>query len=76
MKDYSVLLLYPDDMNQGGQETYYEFVVAHDPAEAIKIAREHAVTDNFMEPDEAEDFFVLLVIEGHHTDINPERFGG
>ena len=38
-KPYSVLLLYPQDVNDGGTETYYAFVEAPDAIEAVAVAR-------------------------------------
>ena len=35
MKPYSVLLLYPDWVNESGTDTYYTFVEAADPCAAI-----------------------------------------
>ena len=43
-KPYSVLLLYPDDVNDSGTETYYTFVEAPDAIEAVAAARREAVT--------------------------------
>src|SRR5271170_7738880 len=44
MKPYSVLLLYPDYANDSGTETYYAFVEALDPIEAVTLVRQQAVT--------------------------------
>lgn len=38
-KLYSVLLLYPDFVNDGGTETYYAFVKARSPLEAVAKAQ-------------------------------------
>jgi hypothetical protein len=67
-KPYSVLLLYPADANDGGAETYYAFVEAPDPSEAVALARREAVAANECLPFEPEEFASLLVTEGHHAD--------
>ncbi len=65
-KPYSVLLLYPDDQNDSGTETYYEFVTASDPIEAVAQAqRQAAAAQDGVEID-PEDFAPLLVTQGHH----------
>lgn len=67
-KPYSVLLLYPDHVNDDGTETYYDFVEAIDPIAAIAEARRHALaTNEWTEEDvDPDDFVPLLVTEGHH----------
>ncbi len=67
-KPYSVLLLYPADVNDGGVETYYAFVEAPDPIAAVALARRQAVTANECLEFEPEEFASLLVTEGHHAD--------
>jgi hypothetical protein len=67
-KPYSVLLLYPADANDGGAETYYAFVEAPDPSEAVALARRQAVAANECLPFEPDEFASLLVTEGHHAD--------
>ena len=67
-KPYSVLLLYPADANDGGAETYYAFVEAPDPIEAVALARREAVAANECLEFEPEEFASLLVTEGHHAD--------
>jgi hypothetical protein len=65
---YSVLLLYPDDVNDDGAETYYAWVEAPDPVAAVAEARRRALaTNEWTEEDVDPDGFIpLLVIEGHH----------
>ncbi len=67
-KPYSVLLLYPDHVNDDGTETYYDFVEATDPIAAVAEARRHALaTNEWTEEDfDPDDFVPLLVTEGHH----------
>ncbi len=65
-KPYSVLLLYPDYANDGGKETFYAFVKARDPIEAVLLAQRRALAVNEWEETEPEDFAPLLVTEGHH----------
>ena len=64
-KPYSVLLLYPEYADDTGYETYYAFVEAVDPTEAVTGARREAAEQN-AEIDDPTDFHPLLVIEGHH----------
>ena len=42
-KPYSVLLLYPDYVNDDGTETFYAFVEAPDPIAAVAMAQRQAV---------------------------------
>jgi hypothetical protein len=65
---YSVLLLYPDYASrQYGEETYYAFVTAADPIEAVANAQAQAVAaQEGVEIDDPEDFAPLLVTLGHH----------
>jgi hypothetical protein len=68
-KPYSVLLLYPDDVNDSGTETYYAFVEAPDAIEAVAVARREAVAAQVEGVEyEPDDFAPLLVIAGHHFD--------
>jgi len=63
---YSVLLLYPDYAGDFGRQTYYAFVVAADPIDAVAIAqREAAEAQDGLEIDDPTDFYPLLVTEGH-----------
>jgi hypothetical protein len=65
-RPYSVLLLYPDYANDGGDETYYAWVEAPDPVEAVTVARRQALAaqEGLIFP--PDDFTPLLVTEGHH----------
>jgi len=65
-KTYSVLLLYPDYANDSGIETYYTFVEAVDPIEAVALAQRQAVTAQECMDGDPEDFAPLLVTPGHH----------
>jgi len=65
-KPYSVLLLYPDYANDTGTETYYAFVEALDPIEAVAAAQREAVTAQDGVSIESEDFAPLLVTPGHN----------
>jgi hypothetical protein len=66
-KPYSVLLLYPDHVNDGGNETYYAWVEAPEPVAAVAEARRQALATNewTAEDVDAADFVPLLVTEGH-----------
>lgn len=70
IRPYSVLLLYRDYANDGGNETYYAWVKAPDPITAIADAQRQAqeanewdIPENYADPN---DFVPLLVTEGHH----------
>jgi hypothetical protein len=65
-KPYSVLLLYPDDANDGGKETYYAWVQAANPIAAIADAQRKALATNEWTDRDPADFVPLLVTEGHH----------
>jgi hypothetical protein len=65
-KPYSVLLLYPDYANDSGTETYYAFVEALDPIEAVATAQLEAVTAQDGADGDPEDFAPLLVTPGHN----------
>ena len=69
LKSYSVLLLYPDYyLNDfGSTKTYYTFVEAPDPIEAVAVAQRQAATTQIVEIDDPTDFAPLLVTEGHHA---------
>ena len=72
MKKYTVILLYPDYLAKNyGQETYMTSVEAETPVQAVAAARAEVGSDEA--PEERNDFFVIAVIEGEHSDINPER---
>lgn len=64
-KPYSVLLLYPDYANDGGTETYYAFVAASDPLEAVALAQRQAAAAQEGVDIEPDDFAPLLVTQGH-----------
>ena len=66
LKPYSVLLLYPDYANDSGTETFYAFVEAPDPIEAVAVAQRQAAAAQSVgyEPD---GFAPLLVTQGHHV---------
>lgn len=63
---YSVLLLYPDDANDSGVETYYAFVNAPCPATAVDAAQRQASAAQQAGGIEPEAFVPLLVTRGHH----------
>ena len=66
---YSVLLLYPDEIADAyGQETYYTFVTAGTPREALEKARRRCM-DNNLEIENPEDLFCSLIIHGHKHDM-------
>jgi hypothetical protein len=65
-KPYSVLLRYPDDANDGGNETYYIWVQASNPTAAVADAQREALATNEWTDRDPADFVPLLVTEGHH----------
>lgn len=70
MQKYTVLLLYPDYMNEGGVETYLAHVTALSRADAITEARiEARDLDGNSECDDGDDFAVLMVMSGHIAEI-------
>jgi hypothetical protein len=69
LNPYSVLLLYPDSDNEGGTETYLAHVHSADKKQAIMDAREEAAAINGWAPERGDEFVVLLVAQGHVTDI-------
>lgn len=64
---YSVLLLYPDYVGNYGEETYYAFVAASDPLDAVAVAQRQAAAAQAVDIDDPTDFAPLLVTEGHHA---------
>jgi hypothetical protein len=64
-KPYSVLLLYPDYANDDGTETYYAFVEASDPLQAVAVAQRHATAAQDGVDTDPDEFAPLLVTEGH-----------
>jgi hypothetical protein len=63
---YSVLLLYPDYLNDTGYETYYAFVEASDPLDAVALAQRQAAAAQEGVEIDPDDFAPLLVTEGRH----------
>jgi len=75
MTDYTVLLLYPDYIaDEFGKETYTAWVTAEDPERAILAAQKEAVGHVPEYDDSYMDFYPLLVVEGHLSDLTPERW--
>jgi hypothetical protein len=66
LKPYSVLLHYPDYIGDYGTETYYAFVEASNPIDAVTAARGQAVAANDCVEIDPEDLAPLLVTKGHH----------
>ena len=80
MKEYTVLLLYPDFVaDEFGKETYLAWVYAQNPEDAVISAQAEAChpwdgpPENY-DPEEGADFYPLLVVEGRHQDITPDRW--
>lgn len=79
-KAYTVLLLRPDYMADSfGTDTFMTCVVARSAADALEAARvevielDHEDLAEFYEYHDPTDYACLLLIEGEHRDINPER---
>lgn len=72
MEEYSVLLRYPDYMNDGGNETYYGFTTAQTPQEAIINVQIDATRENSEQVQEWSDFAALLVLPGHIKGLSTE----
>jgi hypothetical protein len=64
-KPFSVLLLYPDAVNDDGTETFYAWVEAPDSVAAIALARRKALVANEWTDDAHGEFIPLLVTAGH-----------
>lgn len=66
---FSVLLLYPDYLDDTGYETFYALVNASDQESAVAAARKQAAEAQSTEIDDPTDFHPLLVTEGHHASL-------
>jgi hypothetical protein len=66
-RPYSVLLLYPDYLDDTGYQTFFAHVEGRDAAEAVRAARRKAVCAQSEPVEDPTDFHPLLVIEGHHA---------
>lgn len=62
---YSVLLLYPDYLNDDGLETYFAYVEGDSWNDAVKAAQIEAAEANNCAPAEADDFAELITFPGH-----------
>lgn len=70
---YTVLVLRPDYMATNyGQDTFLAHVEAAGPAQAQRIARREAAAADRSEVS-SEDYYTLLLIEGHHDDRRVEE---
>ena len=67
---FTVLLRYPDYVSDDG-ETYMAHVVAGTPLEACRKAQIRAMRACTYPMETHHDFLPLLVIAGHHRDLNP-----
>jgi len=67
LQPYSILLLYPDYLDDTGYETFYAFVEAADPIDAVATAQRQAATAQACAIDDPTDFHPLLVTAGHHA---------
>ena len=78
MKEYTVLLLYPDYVaDEFGKETYLSWVEAESPEQAMAKAQKMVWAANTYGEDDPlvpDDFHPLMVIHGHHRDLTPERW--
>ena len=96
MKEYTVLLLYPDYIaNEFGKETYLAWVTAQNPEDAVLTAQEKAcppwdgppeeygpeerliakmLGDTKWDREDGANFYPLLVVEGHLSDLTPDRW--
>ena len=75
MREYTVLLLYPDYIaDEFGKETYIAWVEAGDPEQAVQFAQKDASRHTGWEDGELDDFHPLMVIKGHVSDLTPDRW--
>ncbi len=70
MKTYTVLMLYPDYVDDEGA-TYLDCVQADSVEEAQHIAQQNAALAN--EEDCPLDFAILYVAEGWHPDVKKDQ---
>lgn len=73
MKPFTVLLLYPLDLQEDPKipaDTYLAWVTGEDVAKAVHTAQKQAA---FAQSPRRKmvDFVPLVVMEGHHDDVNP-----
>lgn len=67
MNKYTVIILYPDYMQDSGRETFTAHVVAANPDDALSMSRRQACDANSdQEIDDPTDFALLAVYLGHH----------
>lgn len=72
VRPYSVLLLRPDYIaDDFGWDTYLAHVEAEDVTSAVMIARQSVVAVDGTMPENTEDYYVLMVCDGHVKDIRP-----
>ena len=76
LKPFTVILLYPDYCTDTfGQDNWMSTVEAADPVRAVIAARKQCLKDNKKEFGskicDAEDLFVIAVLEGDHVDVKP-----
>jgi len=65
-RNYSVLLLYPDYLDDMGiRETYFTHVKSASPDDAVEAAQVNAFLANKKSAHEPEDFAPLAVFRGH-----------
>ena len=70
IKKFTVLLLYPDYMNDGGHETFMTHVEARNVKSAENKAQKEAASfEGNSACNDVTDFAVISVIEGHLQDI-------
>lgn len=72
---FTVLLLYPDYVNDSGHETYLAHVEAKSPQQAAFFAKYEAQQANETQVEEKEDFALLATFEGHLTDLKKDDNG-
>lgn len=74
MKPYTVIVMRPTWACNYPRDTFMETAMADSPAAALAKVRQLAVeadTDEEFTPN-GEDYFCIAVIEGDHSDLNPE----
>lgn len=77
-RKFTVLVLKPDYIaNAFGQDTFLAYVEAYEVAAAQELAQLQASnadcnTDAEREDANPEDYHILSVFEGHHTDIKED----
>lgn len=70
---YTVLLARPDSIANDSLDTYMTSADGDSVEDAVAAARAEACEADDWDPEDAEDYAVLMVVAGARADLNPER---